>query len=543
MVVLAVCSAMPTGISLPQRMGVVGVSAILPLGMAVLGGALVWSAGRIRDQGKGAVVVALVAGVLLACLLLGMVLLFVAGAAAARRDLLAEVTPAVAAACLLLPAGKGVYHAVRVLALGARAGTRDRTSGLDAAVDATDEDVWRLARRVSLLHALGGGLLLPASAALLVPTLMSAPAPPPPEVSRPPQGTAYVPGRYDTSDGLPEEQRRRIVEGFDAGRSGVRNDWIDDFEPAEPLTPRQRQELDDMLREAGGQFRSMSNGQRWRRSRADETRGDGRLRGPHYRVGQAGVLCWQTRDGGLVLLDHTIRTTVDGDVIHVTQYAFQKPPRGWSMAARERWALRLQGETGKTPTVEQVDAVAQLFPVPPPVPDGMSRPPPVFAPGASVLDDGSMRVDCPDGVTRYVDANGSVHTTPLAQRQAEEAAAAVPDGPRAKLNVSPAWPLACAVAAAALVVVAARAMRSSGRGNEAAPLTGPAARRLFGWQTRLALAAAVLAAALTVRIDLHFGPARNIFISAPAALVILALGAWVCWVSYVLPRRVIALAR
>src|SRR5688572_18148657 len=177
-----------------------GVALVPLLGVMAPGLVLLLARDGARAGRRGAVVAALVAGAWLACAWgAGAALLVVAGVR--TGGVLSTAAPAAVLGCLLVPAAVLVYYAVRVLALGGRGGWRDKTSGLDVAAPAADEDLWRFAGRIGLLHLAGGAFLTAVGAACLFASVWR-PAPPPLP------GAAGTPfhGDLHAEDGLPRHQ-------------------------------------------------------------------------------------------------------------------------------------------------------------------------------------------------------------------------------------------------------------------------------------------------------------------------------------------------
>jgi hypothetical protein len=194
------------------------------LGMVAPGLVLLSALSRVRGGERGPVVWTLAAGAWLACAWAATAGLSILGSFATSGPLISVVTPVIIVALLVFPAAKLVYHAVRVLAYGGRGGTRDRTSGLDTGVDATDQDLWRLVGRVSLLRLSGGVTLMALAVTCLALTIIPAP----PEEPEPPVAGTPVGDLYAQPYGMPRAARRQAIDSLD--RDGVlderqRRDW------------------------------------------------------------------------------------------------------------------------------------------------------------------------------------------------------------------------------------------------------------------------------------------------------------------------------
>jgi hypothetical protein len=509
-------------------------SLAIPAAMMVPGLVLLWVAGRVRGGGRGAVIGALAAGVWLACtwllLAAGILLAALRGGAGRADALLGAVGPVAALACLLIPAGKLVYHATRVLALGGRAGMRDQTSGLDVAITATDPDLWRLVARVSLLRLAGSCVLLAVAGACLAAALIQRP-PPPPEPA--PEGTVFEGDLY-ASHGVPGARRQQIVDTFDHEHL---------------LRPEQRQQLDDLLRHVGALFDTLPAASGFAWGSFVQTKGSlaANPAGPvdrEFEIPSVALISWRKGDPGFsASASNGFYSLLRGDTVWLTLTNGSESNREWSCAAVERWVLSIPRAGGRQPTREQVEALRQLVPVPEPPREEPIGPPPVLpALDAALLDDGTLRVQAPDGETRYFDPDGSPAVGPWSQRQAEAEAAR----PKlAWLPISPASPVVLGVLAIAGIVAAYRAIAESrpGRRGEPVQLTEAAARRLLVPQTVLSLVSALAVLVVAWHMSARNALPAGLLISMPAALLALAAAGWVYWTAIVLPGRAIALAR
>src|SRR4051812_22660712 len=261
------------------------------------------------------------------------------------RDWARAAAPLAAVACLLYPAARLAYHAVRVLALGGHAGTRDQTSGLDVAVPATDEDLWRLVAHISLLHLAASAALLASAGVLLALALLRNPLPPPPPAATLPQGSPLEIGRHDPVYGLPLKDRKRILSMYESDH---------------PMQPWQRNGFDDLLRHAGLDFQTITKDRAIVRT-DDDAPGKKSLAGPRYRLKgeDEDVFGWEVTDGTFFLRYSWVSASVTGDVLRVKRLGGDERVI-WSLGGLERFALAIERDTGVRPTREQVDAVAPL---------------------------------------------------------------------------------------------------------------------------------------------------------------------------------------
>ena len=541
--VLGTLAAFISGMSGGGRWTVFGPVFATLLMMVAPGLVLLLASPRVQGGERGAVAWALAAGAWLACGWGAVALLTFAANWLSAGGLTpgwaySVVTPVIILALLVFPAAKLVYHAVRVLAYGGRGGTRDRTSGLDTGVDATDQDLWRLVGRISLLRFAGGAMLLALAVACLAFTIIPAP---PEEPEPPPAGTPFD-DLYAPPYGMPWAARRQAIDLLD--RDGV-------------LDEQQRRELDDVLRHSGALFPKVS-GFKW--DWLVRTQGKG-LPKPEPNLEHrfelpdiAGSVTWFGSNPDLSIHTVDAGAGLNGDTVYV-RAPYSNDARRWSLGAAERWALSLKPAGGKSPTREQVLAVCELIYPPPMYEEG--RPPVITWPQfeASVLEDGTLKFrppvppgkeaapvpGGPDGFI-YLDPNGSRAVAPWSQRRAEAIAGAPR---RALLPMWPLWPALLLAVAVGEIVFAVRAWTWSrpGRRGEPVALTRSAARRMLDPQTRLALAALVVAAVTLYRASATPVAPRGILLSTPVVMLALAAVTWVVWTAVVLPGRVIELAR